>query len=143
MGNSYKRYTSPLTFDYAKLTCTLAIDYIRSTQMQERTLHGELSRLRNDAEYARESHRENELLRTEAGIMHERLRRLDPSTPHVYGQYTSQLTQQIQQQQSNGQQTSISLPPINSSVSSAQYGSMPHSAPMQGVEYGASARSGY
>lgn len=109
--------------------------------MQERSLHGELTRLRQEAEYARESHKENELLRTEVHVMHERLRRLDPSQPHIYGQYTSQLAQQPMHV--NGQPTQMSLPPMSTAVSQQQYNAMPPPAQMQGVEYGAAVRAGY
>lgn len=109
--------------------------------MNERSLHGEVSRLRQESEYARESQKENELLRTEVHVMHERMRRLDPSQPHIYGQYTSQLAQQSH---ANGQPAQMSLPPMSTAVQQPQqYNAMPPPAQMQGVEYGGQVRAGY
>jgi len=104
-------------------------------------MHNELMRARNDAEYAREYHKENEQLRTEICVMHERLRRYEPNMPHVYGQYTSQLTQQ--QTQANGQPTQMALPPMNHHAPQSQYASMPAPGAMQGVEYGGAQRPSY
>jgi len=98
-------------------------------------------RVRNEAEYARECHKENEQLRTEICVMHERLRRLDPSMPHIYGQYTSQLTQQ--QSQANGQPAQMALPPMNRPAPQSQYAPMQAPGAMQGVEYGVAQRSSY
>lgn len=125
---------------------TKAIDYIRSTQSAERSMHNEIQRLQRDAEYARDAHKENEMLKTEIQVMHQHLRRLDGSAPHVYGHYTSQLNQQPHSQ-TNGN-SGISLPPLANGPSAAplqpSFGSSipPHgpSAPMQGVEYGGYAR---
>jgi len=108
--------------------------------MAERTLHSQVNRLKDDASYARESQKENELLRTEICVMHERLRRLDPGTPHIYGHYTSQLTQH--QSQSNGQHSQMPLPPMHTGGAQAHYNGMPPAAAMQGVEY-APARPSY
>jgi len=96
-----------------------------------------MTRLRTEAEYAREYHKENEQLRTEICVMHERLRRLDPNMTHIYGQYTSQLTQQ--QNQANGQPAQIGLPPMHH----AQYAQVPPPAAMQGVEYAVAPRTSY
>ena len=115
-----------------------AIDHLRNQQVQERAMHAELHRLRSNEELARDSHKENELLRTEICVMHERLRRLDPSTPHIYGQYTSQLTQH--QSQANGQAPPhMGLPPVSSHMAPSHYNQMPPppSSAMQGVEYAA------
>ncbi|KAL1305704.1 hypothetical protein AAFC00_007294 [Neodothiora populina] len=131
---------------------TKAIEYIRTNQMQERNLHGEMTRLRADADFARESLKENDSLRTEIQVMHERLRRLDPAGQHIYGQYTSRLAQQQTQQQSNGAHPApYALPPMNSAPPPPQhqqppqhYGQIqPPPGAMQGVEYGASQRSSY
>jgi len=98
-------------------------------------MHSELMRARSEAEYAREYHKENEQLRTEICVMHERLRRYEPTMPHVYGQYTSQLTQQ--QTQANGQPAQqMALPPMNHHAPQQQYAPMQVAGAMQGVEYG-------
>lgn len=126
---------------------TPAIDYIRSTQHQERQLHGEVQRLQRDSEYVREAQKENDMLRTEIQVMHQHLRRLDPNAPHVYGHFTSSLaqTQTPQQPQTNGSGPGISLPPLNHAggngaapPAASQFGAPQPSAPgaMQGVEYG-------
>lgn len=121
---------------------TKAIDHIQKSQMQERNMHNELMRARGEAEYARESYKENEQLRTEICVMHERLRRLDPSMPHIYGQYTSQLTQQ--QTQANGQAPQMGMPAAGSHhAPQAPYAPMPPPAAMQGVEYGVAQRPNY
>lgn len=122
---------------YQRLIDLTAIEYIQKNQAQERTFATEVSRLRAEADYAREAQKENELLRTEVCVMHERLRRLDPASPHIYGHYTSQLTQH--QSQANGQPAQVSLPPMNTTAPpSQQYNGMPPPAAMQGVEYGMS-----
>ncbi|CAK3959396.1 HLH transcription factor (Hpa3) like [Lecanosticta acicola] len=116
---------------------TKAIDYIRSTQHNERNLHAEVQRLQRDSEYLREAHKENEMLKTEVQVMHQHLRRLDPNAPHVYGHFTSQLSQQQSQSQSNGN-SGISLPPLNSQNGgqAPPFGGVAPTAAMQGVEYG-------
>ncbi|KAK4973346.1 hypothetical protein LTR28_011262 [Elasticomyces elasticus] len=112
---------------------TKAIEYIRNNQAVERHLNSEINRLRSDAEYAREAHKEISSLRTEVAVMHQHLRRLDPNSPHVYGHMTSQLSQQ--QTQSNGPTPAqIALPPLHAAPIPAQYGAVA----MQGVEYGRS-----
>lgn len=126
---------------------TKAIDYIRSTQSSERSMHNELQRLQRDSEYAREAHKENEMLKTEIQVMHQHLRRLDGNATHVYGHFTSQLNQQTHPQ-SNGGPGSISLPPLAPGPSSTSlqpnFGAnvplAPPPAPMQGVEYGSYVR---
>ncbi len=90
--------------------------------------------MQQDSGYAREAQKENEALRTEIQLMHQHLRRVDPNAPHVYGHFTSQLSQ------SAGQQTNgVSLPPLNPGQGpppSAFNGGPPPVAAMQGVEYG-------
>jgi len=108
---------------------TKAIEYIRTTQHNERSLHAEVQRLQRETEFSREALKENEMLKTEVQVMHQHLRRLDPNAPHVYGHFTSQLQQA--QSQSNGN-SGISLPPLNAAQGSGQ--SAPAAA-MQGVEY--------
>ena len=113
------------------MTC-LAIDYIRNTQHTERHLGNEVQRLQRECEYARDAHKENELLKTVVQVMHQTLKRLDPNAPHVYGHFTSQLSQ------SNGS-NGISLPPLNPPASAGRhdYGGAPaQTGAMQGVEYG-------
>ncbi|KAK3655656.1 hypothetical protein LTR56_003305 [Elasticomyces elasticus] len=114
---------------------TKAIDYIRSVQQNERNLTAELQRLSRDAEYARETQKENDMLKTEIQVMHQHLRRHDPNAPHVYGHFTSQLNQSTGPQ-TNGT-SSIALPPLNSGpgASAAYNGVAPPVAAMQGVEY--------
>lgn len=76
------------------------------------------------------------MLKTEVQVMHQHLRRLDPNAPHVYGHFTSQLSQQQSQAQSNGN-PGISLPPLNApgGGQAPPFGGAPTAA-MQGVEYG-------
>ena len=136
-----KGITSRVLSIVLSLTWPLAIEYIKTNQMAERNLHGEMSRLRAEADYARDAHKENELLRNELCLLHERLRQLDPSQPHIYGQYTSQLSSQ--QNQANGQLARMPLPPINAAVPQPQYTAMAPAAAMQGVEYGAPMRQAY
>ena len=86
----------------------------------------ELSRLQRESDYGREAQKENDMLKTEVQVMHQHLRRLDPNAPHVYGHFTSQLSQGAPTQ-TNGA-PGISLPPLNPPQQPA--------AAMQGVEYG-------
>lgn len=109
-----------------------AIEYIRTTQHNERSLHNEVQRLQRDAEFSREAHKENEMLKTEVQVMHQHLRRLDPNAPHVYGHFTSQLSQQHTPGQLNGN-SGMSLPPLGAAQGGGQNAP---AAPMQGVEYG-------
>lgn len=116
-----------------------AIDHIRSSQQQEHRLQHEVNRLRADVDYARDTQKENEMLKSEVQVMHEHLRRLDPNGTHVYGQFSSRINQgQDQSRQPNGS-SGISLPPLNPPNSSNSqhppYGSSGPGA-MQGVEYG-------
>lgn len=116
-----------------------AIEYIRSTQHNERSLHTEVQRLQRDSEYVRDAHKENEMLKNEVQVMYQNLRRLDPNGPHVYGHFTSQLNQQQTQTQTNGN-AGLALPPLNQPQGNGQgpapFNSVPPAAPMQGVEYG-------
>ena len=111
-----------------------AIEYIDRTQHNERQLQSDVQRLQRDSDYARESHKENEMLKTEVQVMHQALRRLDPNAPHVYGHFTSQLSQGVAPHTNSG--PAISLPPINSQGHAAPFsGGPPQAAAMQGVEY--------
>jgi len=113
----------------------LAIDHIRNCQLNERQLATELQRLQRDSDYGREAHKENEMLKTEIQVMHQTLRRLDPNATHMYGHFTSQLSQPAGHQ-TNGA-SAISLPPIASQGPQAPYSTFtPPAAAMQGVEYG-------
>lgn len=99
-----------------------------------------MQRLNSEREYARDAVKENELLKTEVQVMHQALKRLNPSDNHVYGQFTQHL--QNQQPQQNGG-SGLNLPPINppgsrheaSGFGGPGVGSGPGAA-MQGVEYG-------
>lgn len=100
-----------------------------------------MRRLARDAEYAREAHKENEMLKNELRIMQTNLQRLDPNTSHVYGHYSQQLTQQG----APGPTAAVSLPPIGHGAHQgppppAAYGNgvqgQPQPGAMQGVEYG-------
>ncbi|EGP91464.1 unnamed protein product [Zymoseptoria tritici ST99CH_1A5] len=119
---------------------TKAIEYIRTTQHQERNLHAEIQRLQRETEYSREAHKENEELKTEVQVMYQHLRRLDPNATHMYGRLSQQLSQQQGQLQTNGN-PNISLPPLNTASGASQSGSFGGApgAPMQGVEYNYSA----
>lgn len=121
----------------SELTRWKAIDYIRSTQHAERQLHSEVQRLQRDSDYGREAHKENEMLKTEVQVMHQTLRRLDPNAPHVYGHFTSQLSQPAPAPAQTNGTSAISLPPLNTQGHSAPFGGgPPPGAAMQGVEYG-------
>lgn len=121
------------------LTYLPAIDYIRAAQHAERQLASEVQRLQREADYARESHKENEMLKTEVQVMHQHLRRLEPHVTHAYGHFTNQLSQAQQGSQGNAP-GGISLPPLaNQGPSGPPFGGAQNSAPaaaMQGVEYG-------
>jgi len=112
---------------------TKAIEYIRSSQHTERQMHTEVQRLKRDSDYFREAHKENDMLRTEIQVMHQHLRRLDPNAPHVYGHFTSQISQQAGAQ-TNGT-SGISLPPLNPASGPAAFSSVAPTAAMQGIEY--------
>lgn len=99
-----------------------------------------MRRLARDADYAREAHKENEMLKNELRIMQTNLQRLDPNTSHVYGPYSQQLTQQ-----GAPPGAAVSLPPIGHGAHQgppppAGYGNgvqgQPPAGAMQGVEYG-------
>ncbi|KAK5129383.1 hypothetical protein LTR08_003543 [Meristemomyces frigidus] len=114
---------------------TKAIEYLHNTQHNERQLQSDVQRLQRDSDYARESHKENEMLKTEVQVMHQALRRLDPNAPHVYGHFTSQLSQAAAPHTNGG--SAISLPPINPQAHPPPFaGGPPQAAAMQGVEYG-------
>lgn len=65
------------------------------------------------------------MLKTEVQVMLQHLRRLDPNAPHMYGHFTSQLSQGGPPSASNGTQGHV-LPPMSAQPAAA----------MQGVEYG-------
>ncbi|KAF7193386.1 Protein esc1 [Pseudocercospora fuligena] len=117
---------------------TKAIDYIRSVQHNERQLHAEVQRLQRDTEYGREAHKENEMLKTEVQVMQQHLRRLQPDNPHIYGQFTSQLSQQQQSQGQTNGSSGLSLPPLNTAQGGGptSFNGVAPSAPMEGVAYG-------
>ncbi|GAB7356204.1 hypothetical protein MBLNU459_g6785t1 [Dothideomycetes sp. NU459] len=123
---------------------TKAIEYIRTNQAQERNVHAEMNRLRVEADYAREAHKESEILQSELRIMHERLMRLDPNGHHVYGQYTQRLVQTQQQPPQQGNpQSQYALPPMNTGAAQQHYPQMAPVNAMQGVEYGVPGRGSY
>jgi hypothetical protein len=115
---------------------SLAIDYIRSTQHAERSMSADLQRLQRECDYGREREKENDMLRTELSVMHQAMRRLDPSAPHIFGHFTQQLSQSSGPQVNGA--SGISLPPLVSGQGPpASYnGGPPPVAAMQGVEYG-------
>ena len=126
---------SPMDVRRHRLTNDKAIDYIRSTQLNERQLNVELQRLQRDNDYSREAQKENEMLKTEIQVMHQHLRRLDPAAPHVYGHFSSQLNQAAGPQ-TNGV-SNVALPPLNPGQGPPAYNGVPPPvAAMQGVEYG-------
>lgn len=116
---------------------TKAIEYIRSQQHHERNLQAEVQRLQRDHEFARETHKENDMLKTEVQLMREHLRRLEPNAAHIYGHFTSQLNQQ-QAQGPGG--AGIALAPLNTAPGIGQaagpFNGAAAPAAMQGVEYG-------
>lgn len=117
-----------------------AIEYIRNLQNENAAASDNMRRLARDADYAREAHKENEMLKNELRIMQTNLQRLDPNTSHVYGPYSQQLTQQ-----GAPPSAAVSLPPIGHGAHQgppppAGYGNgvqgQPPAGAMQGVEYG-------
>jgi hypothetical protein len=116
-----------------------AIEHIQFLQNTNLDHQDKMIRLGREAEYAREAHKENEMLKNELRTMHIALTRNDPNQNHVYGPFSQQLVQ-------SGQQGgSVSLPPIGHSGPPGQpapqgYGNGHHGGPptgaMQGVEYG-------
>ncbi|KAL6168366.1 hypothetical protein ACJQWK_06015 [Exserohilum turcicum] len=122
---------------------TKAIEYIRNLTRAHQNAREEISRLRPDAEYCRRAQEENELLRSELTAVWNALRRVDPSSPHVYGSMTGHLAQghpttpgsgsnvlpPLQQQQ---QQQPHPPPPPQPAASWAPQ----HATAMQGVEFG-------
>ncbi|KAI9695284.1 MAG: hypothetical protein M1820_008746 [Bogoriella megaspora] len=87
-----------------------AIEHIKTLDRTTNASQQELSRVRPEADFARQAENENQQLRNEIEMMYSQLRRADPQNPHVYGQMTSHLAQtqqqqqhqQVQQQQPNG-----------------------------------------
>jgi hypothetical protein len=116
-----------------------AIEHIQFLTNSHIDNQEKVMRLSREAEYAREAHKENEMLKNEIRTMHIAMQRTEPNQNHVYGPYTQQLTQ-------GGQQSgSVSLPPLGHSGPPGQsaphgYGNGHHGGPptgaMQGVEYG-------
>ncbi|KAG9514515.1 hypothetical protein KCU99_g1054, partial [Aureobasidium melanogenum] len=121
---------------------TKAIEYIKNTQTQERGLVNEVHRLRDASEYAREAQSTIDNLQTEIAVMQERLRLLEPGNPHIYGAYTSKVSQAHAQAQANGQPRQFSLPAMNAVPPPPQHYNAPSAASqgMQGVEYGNASR---
>lgn len=115
---------------------TKAIEYIKNTQSQERGLVQEVGRLREVSDYYREAQSQIDNLQTEIAVMQERLRLVEPNNPHIYGAYTSKMSQAHAQAQANGQPRQFSLPSMNAGP--PPHYSAPSAAPqgMQGVEYG-------
>ncbi len=145
MGNSIKRCVLDRCDQRVHGTnagILLAIEYIRSCQASEQHLATELNRLQRDAEYAHDTRQENDLLKREVEAMQCRLQQLEPNHAHIYGQWTSRVSESKQRHpQTNG--TAISLPPLNRPASSGGHGhgtgyssGAPPPAAMQGVEYG-------
>jgi hypothetical protein len=115
-----------------------AIEHIRNLAQENLAARDDIRRLARDADYAREAHKENEMLKNELRIMQTNLQRLDPNTSHVYGPYSQQLTQQGAPPPS----AAVSLPPISHGAHQGPpppsgYGNgQPPPGAMQGVEYG-------
>ena len=116
----------------------IAIEHIRNMSQENIAAQDNMRRLAREADYARETHKENEMLKNELRIMQTNLQRLDPNTSHVYGPYSQQLTQQGGPPPS----AAVSLPPISHGAhqgppppSGYGNGQQPPGA-MQGVEYG-------
>lgn len=98
----------------------------------------EVHRLRDASEYAREAQSTIDNLQTEIAVMQERLRMLEPGNPHIYGAYTSKMSQAHAQAQANGQPRQFSLPAMNAVPPPPQHYNAASAASqgMQGVEYG-------
>jgi hypothetical protein len=118
----------------------IAIEYIRNLQNETAAASENMRRLARDADYAREAHKENEMLKNELRIMQTNLQRLDPNTSHVYGPYSQQLSQQ-----GAPPSGAVSLPPLGHGAHQGPpppsgYGNgvqgQPPAGAMQGVEYG-------
>jgi len=105
---------------------TRAIEFIRSQREQQNRLSQysrETDQLRQEFDRIRQ---ENGTLKDEAGAMWQQLRHLEPSKPHIYGHFSSQIAQEQTQNSSAG--LSRNLPPIQNHW---QQGANV----MQGVEY--------
>ncbi|CAD0089924.1 unnamed protein product [Aureobasidium vineae] len=115
-----------------------AIEYIKTTQNQERGLMNECNRLRDASDYARDAQSTIKNLQTEIAVMQERLRLVEPGNPHIYGAYTSEISQAHAQAQANGQPRQFSLPSMNAVPPPPQHYNASTTAAqgMQGVEYG-------
>ncbi|KAF2729671.1 hypothetical protein EJ04DRAFT_63583 [Polyplosphaeria fusca] len=111
---------------------TKSIDYIKTLGRAHEAARSECARLRPDAEFCRRTQEENELLRNEIAAVWQHLRRVEPGSPHVYGQMTGHLAQQ--QAQTPAAATTV-LPPLQQQqqVQSSQWGAP---TAMQGVEFG-------
>ena len=141
MGDSLQRYPTFLFVFVACANKCTAIEYIRNLQNENAAAVENMRRLARDADYVREAHKENEMLKNELRIMHTNLQRLDPNTSHVYGPYSQQLTQQGAPPPTSA----VSLPPIGHGAHQGPppppgYGNggqgPPPAGAMQGVEYG-------
>lgn len=104
--------------------------------------------MRNEMEYARDLHKDNEHLRTEICVMHERLRRLEPNASHIYGSYTSSISQSGQAGQPSSHHHHHQGP-VNGGHAHQQQQQQhpphggPYSGSMQGVEYSLPTRASH
>jgi hypothetical protein len=97
--------------------------------------------LRPEADHCRQAQEEIQLLKNELTAMWTTMRRIDPSSPHVYGSMTSMLAQQ---QGNTPASTSNVLPPLQQQQQQCQAQPPPQQAQwnaqaptaMQGVEFG-------
>jgi hypothetical protein len=123
-------------------TLTRSIEYIQKIKSDSNRHH------MREREGERRAHdldmrnQENHMMREEILNMRAELQRLNPSDPHVYGNFTNQLAQE---QGIHNQQSRPPLPPIGGAQSPAsgwappthsQGPHQPGSQAMQGVEYG-------
>lgn len=116
---------------------TKSIEHIRNLQRHIDGSRADGARLRQDQEYMRRCHEENEQLKAEIQTLWQQARRLDPNNSMVCGNMTSVLAQQHNQTPHNQGPPGNVLPPLQPQTS---WGPAAPAAPMQGVEF-AGARS--
>ncbi|OCK76258.1 hypothetical protein K432DRAFT_150965 [Lepidopterella palustris CBS 459.81] len=107
---------------------TKSIEYIKGLQRSQSAQQAEMQRLRQEAEYGRHAQNETEVLRGELHAAWQHLKRIEPNNPHIYGDMTSRLAQQHAQTPNSGGNI---LPPLQP----PQWGGLPSSGAMQGVEF--------
>ncbi|KAF2750774.1 hypothetical protein M011DRAFT_396349, partial [Sporormia fimetaria CBS 119925] len=109
-----------------------AIDHIKLISNSLRNARDESVRLRPEAEAYRRTLEENQLLRNELATVWHHLRRVDPSSPHVYGSATNMLAQEAQ---GAGTSSVTTLPPLHPPQQMQQPMPQPPPPPPQPVRH--------